>query len=165
MQRNCGIAGTTTTHLATVLSAKDCICGACGKLYILILLTKRPVHYPEITAETIITITGFLGAIMLLLDVIALRWTRLISKNRRSIPRDIDAGAFPTDPPNWFFSFCEKEGRRGSGRRNKDLISPPMADVHHYGLIMVYGWLTKVMLAFILFNFFGIFNMFIGEQL
>jgi len=73
MQRNCGIAGTTTTHLATVLSAKDRICGAYGKLYILILLTERPVHYPEITAETIITITGFLGAIMLLLDVIALR--------------------------------------------------------------------------------------------
>jgi len=41
-----------------------------GKLYILDLLSGWPVHNPEINTETIITIIGFLGAILLLLDVV-----------------------------------------------------------------------------------------------
>ena len=37
------------------------------------LLTNRPVHHFDISTETLITITGFLGAILLLLDVITFR--------------------------------------------------------------------------------------------
>jgi hypothetical protein len=42
----------------------------CGKLYIVDLLTRWPVHNLEITTETIITISGFFGAILLLLDLV-----------------------------------------------------------------------------------------------
>jgi hypothetical protein len=35
--------------------------------------TEQAVHNFEINAETLITITGFLGAILLLIDVIALK--------------------------------------------------------------------------------------------
>ena len=44
-----------------------------GKLYILDLLSAWPVHNPEMNTETIITIAGFLGAILLLLDVVVIR--------------------------------------------------------------------------------------------
>ena len=36
-------------------------------------LLNQPVHHFDISTETLITITGFLGAILLLLDVITLR--------------------------------------------------------------------------------------------
>jgi hypothetical protein len=44
-----------------------------GKLYILDMLRARLVHNPEMNTETIITIIGFLGAILLLLDVVVIR--------------------------------------------------------------------------------------------
>jgi hypothetical protein len=44
-----------------------------GKLYILDMLRARLVHNPEMNTETIITIVGFLGAILLLLDVVVIR--------------------------------------------------------------------------------------------
>jgi len=44
-----------------------------GKLYIADLLTRWPVHNLEITTETIITISGFFGAILLLLDVVVFK--------------------------------------------------------------------------------------------
>jgi hypothetical protein len=44
-----------------------------GKLYIPDKLSELPVRNPEINTETIITIAGFLGAILLLLDVMVIR--------------------------------------------------------------------------------------------
>ena len=44
-----------------------------GKLYIVDLLTRCPVHNLEITTETIITISGFFGAILLLLGVVVFK--------------------------------------------------------------------------------------------
>ena len=44
-----------------------------GNLYILDLLKARPVYNPEINTETIITIAGFLGAILLLLNLVVVR--------------------------------------------------------------------------------------------
>jgi hypothetical protein len=44
-----------------------------GKLYILDLLRAWLVHNPEMNTETIITITGFLGAVLLLLDIVIVR--------------------------------------------------------------------------------------------
>ncbi len=50
-------------------------CGvdASGNLYILDLPWECPVHNPEIGTETIITIAGFLGAIMLLLNLVIIK--------------------------------------------------------------------------------------------
>lgn len=44
-----------------------------GNLYILDLLRACPVHNLEINTETIITIAGFFGAILLLLDIVVIR--------------------------------------------------------------------------------------------
>ncbi|MDD4652384.1 MAG: hypothetical protein PHQ34_09150 [Methanothrix sp.] len=46
---------------------------ASGNPYILDLLSGWPVHNPEINTETVITVMGFLGAILLLLDVVVIR--------------------------------------------------------------------------------------------
>lgn len=44
-----------------------------GNIYILDRLTAWPVHNPEINTETIITVVGFLGAILLLLNIVILK--------------------------------------------------------------------------------------------
>ena len=57
--------------MGDLLGAKKALIS--GNLYILDLLSAWPVHNPEINTETIITIVGFLGAILLLLDVVVIR--------------------------------------------------------------------------------------------
>jgi len=44
-----------------------------GNIYILDRLTAWPVHNPEIKTETIITVVGFLGAILLLLNIVIIK--------------------------------------------------------------------------------------------
>jgi len=44
-----------------------------GNIYILDQLWAWPVHNPEISTETIITVVGFLGAILLLLNIVIVK--------------------------------------------------------------------------------------------
>ena len=48
-------------------------CPSSGNLFILVWSRNCPVHHPEINPETVITIVGFAGAIMLLLNVVIIK--------------------------------------------------------------------------------------------
>jgi len=55
------------------LSLENFISLTSRNLYILDLLMARPVNNLEINTETLITVAGFLGAILLLLDVVVVK--------------------------------------------------------------------------------------------